>query len=168
MGRKADPGAIVEGRSGGQLPALRSTAHGSVSVEDCADADASSFSSTKETSTATARFSWMAAATPKTPSPTWYGDSIGKWEGDTLVVDTVGFNDKFWFDFAAHPHTEKLHVIERFGGPTSDIWISKSPSMIRALTPGRSLCTATLRCSRIPKSSNTSAMRIIRTCSHSR
>jgi hypothetical protein len=54
---------------------------------------------------------------PKDPNPTWYGDSIGKWEGDTLVVDTVGFNDKFWFDFAGHPHTEKLHVIERFRRP---------------------------------------------------
>ena len=36
------------------------------------------------------------------------------WEGDTLVVDTVGFNDKFWFDFSGHPHTEKLHTIERY------------------------------------------------------
>jgi hypothetical protein len=54
---------------------------------------------------------------PKDPEPTWYGDSIGKWEGNTLVVDTVGFNDKFWFDFAAHPHTEKLHVIERYRRP---------------------------------------------------
>ena len=50
----------------------------------------------------------------KDPDPTWYGDSIGHWEGDTLVIDSIGFNDKFWFDFAAHPHTEKLHVIERF------------------------------------------------------
>ena len=43
----------------------------------------------------------------KDPNPTWYGDSIGKWEGDTLVVDTIGFNDKFWFDFAgASAHRE--------------------------------------------------------------
>jgi len=48
------------------------------------------------------------------PNPTWYGESIGKYEGDTLVIDTVGFNDKFWFDFAGHPHTEKLHTIERY------------------------------------------------------
>jgi hypothetical protein len=54
---------------------------------------------------------------PQDPEPTWYGDSIGKWEGNTLVVDTVGFNDKFWFDFAAHPHTDKLHVIERYRRP---------------------------------------------------
>ena len=51
---------------------------------------------------------------PKDLNPTWFGDSIGKWEGDTLVVDTVGFNDRFWFDFAGHPHTEQLHTIERY------------------------------------------------------
>ena len=56
---------------------------------------------------------------PADPEPTWYGDSIGKWEGDTLVVDSVGFNDKFWFDFAGHPHTEKLHVTERYKRPDS-------------------------------------------------
>ena len=51
---------------------------------------------------------------PKDLNPTWYGDSIGKWDGDTLVVDSVGFNDRFWFDFAGHPHTEQLHVTERY------------------------------------------------------
>jgi hypothetical protein len=51
---------------------------------------------------------------PGDPDPTWYGHSIGKYEGDTLVVDTVGYNDKFWFDFAGNPHTEQLHTIERF------------------------------------------------------
>ncbi|HEY7334212.1 MAG TPA: hypothetical protein VH639_04950 [Bryobacteraceae bacterium] len=51
---------------------------------------------------------------PKDPNPTWYGHSVGHWEGDTLVVDTVGFNDKFWFDFVGHPHTEQLHTIERY------------------------------------------------------
>jgi hypothetical protein len=44
---------------------------------------------------------------------TWMGDSIGKWDGDTLVVDTVGFNDKTWLDNDGHPHTEDLHVVER-------------------------------------------------------
>jgi len=44
---------------------------------------------------------------------TWMGDSIGKWEGDTLVVDTTGFNDKTWLDRAGHPHSEDLHVVER-------------------------------------------------------
>jgi hypothetical protein len=51
---------------------------------------------------------------PKELNPTWYGDSIGNWDGDTLVVDTTGFNDRTWFDFAGHPHTEQLHTIERF------------------------------------------------------
>ncbi len=51
---------------------------------------------------------------PEDPDPTWYGHSIGHWEGNTLVVDTVGFNDKFWFDYKGHPHTEKLHTIERY------------------------------------------------------
>jgi hypothetical protein len=51
---------------------------------------------------------------PDDLDPTWYGHSIGKWEGDTLVVDTIGYNDKFWFDFRGHPHTEQLHTIERY------------------------------------------------------
>jgi len=51
---------------------------------------------------------------PEDPDPTWYGHSIGHYEGQTLVVDTVGFNDKFWFDFRGHPHSEKLHTVERY------------------------------------------------------
>jgi hypothetical protein len=50
---------------------------------------------------------------PKEPNPDWMGHSIGHWEGDTLVVDTVGFNDETWLDNVGHPHTEKLHVTER-------------------------------------------------------
>jgi len=45
---------------------------------------------------------------------TWLGHSIGRWEGDTLVIDTVGFNDKWWFDRRGHPHTKQLHTIERW------------------------------------------------------
>jgi hypothetical protein len=50
---------------------------------------------------------------PKDLPATWMGDSIGKWEGDTLVVDTVGFNDKTWLDHVGHPHSDALHVVER-------------------------------------------------------
>lgn len=50
--------------------------------------------------------------------PTWYGDSIGKWEGDTLVVDTISFNGRPWLDAVGHPRTEKLHVVERYTRPT--------------------------------------------------
>jgi hypothetical protein len=45
--------------------------------------------------------------------PLWMGDSIGHWEGDTLVADTVNFNDKTWLDRVGHPHSDALHVIER-------------------------------------------------------
>lgn len=51
---------------------------------------------------------------PKDPNPAWFGYSIGKWEGDTFVVDTTGFNDQTWLDDPGHPHTEALHAIERF------------------------------------------------------
>jgi len=50
----------------------------------------------------------------KDPNPTYLGDSIGHWEGDTLVVDTIGFNDRTWLDQDGHPHTEALHTVERF------------------------------------------------------
>ena len=56
-------------------------------------------------------------AHPADPNPTWYGDSIARWEGDTLVVDTIGFNERFWFDFVGHPHTGQLHTIERYSRP---------------------------------------------------
>ena len=54
---------------------------------------------------------------PDDINPTWYGHSIGHWEGQTLVIDTVGFNDRFWFDYVGHPHTEALHTIERYTRP---------------------------------------------------
>jgi hypothetical protein len=44
----------------------------------------------------------------------WQGHSIGRWEGNTLVVDTVGFNDLTWFDNYGHLHSDRLHVVERF------------------------------------------------------
>ena len=54
------------------------------------------------------------AATPDDLFPSWFGHSVGRWEGDTLVVDTVGYNDKFWFDSRGTPHTEQLHTIGRW------------------------------------------------------
>ena len=47
-------------------------------------------------------------------TPTAYGHSIGWWEGDTLVVDTTGFNERFWLDRKGLPHTDQLHTVERF------------------------------------------------------
>lgn len=49
---------------------------------------------------------------PKDLTPSWMGDSIGSWSGDTLVVDTVGLNDKTWLDQVGHPHTSALRIIE--------------------------------------------------------
>ncbi|HEY4365515.1 MAG TPA: hypothetical protein VGN17_31430 [Bryobacteraceae bacterium] len=51
---------------------------------------------------------------PKDPNPTWFGYSVGRWDGDTLVVETAGMNDKTWIDTGGHPHSEALHVTERF------------------------------------------------------
>ena len=51
---------------------------------------------------------------PVDPNPTWMGYSVGHWEGETLVVDTAGFNDRGWLDIEGHPHTEALHITERF------------------------------------------------------
>jgi hypothetical protein len=51
---------------------------------------------------------------PTDPNPTWMGYSVGHWEGETLVVDTAGFNDKIWLDIFGHPVSESMHVQERF------------------------------------------------------
>jgi hypothetical protein len=50
----------------------------------------------------------------ETLGPLWMGDSVGHWEGDTLVADTANFNDKTWLDRMGHPHSDALHVVERF------------------------------------------------------
>jgi hypothetical protein len=54
---------------------------------------------------------------PADMNPSWWGDSIGHWEGDQLVVDTTGFNGKTWLDLAGHPASDQLHVIERYSRP---------------------------------------------------
>jgi len=61
----------------------------------------------------------------RTVKPSWYGESIGHYEGDTLVVDTIGLNDKTFVDNYRTPHTTQLHVVERFrlinGGNTLEV-----------------------------------------------
>lgn len=56
----------------------------------------------------------------KDPEPTWMGESIGHWDGDTFIVDTIGFNDKSWLDFYGDPHSDQLHLIERYRRPDRD------------------------------------------------
>jgi hypothetical protein len=51
---------------------------------------------------------------PQNPNPTWLGYSVGHWEGDTLVVNSVGFNDEGWLDVGGNPQTESLRLTERF------------------------------------------------------
>jgi hypothetical protein len=51
---------------------------------------------------------------PVDPHPSFMGYSVGRWEGDTLVVETLGFKDTTWLDFGGHPHTEALRVVERY------------------------------------------------------
>jgi carboxypeptidase family protein len=54
---------------------------------------------------------------PEEADAQWYGDSLGHWEGDTLVVDRVNFEDAVWLDQDAHPHSAKLHIVERYRRP---------------------------------------------------
>jgi hypothetical protein len=61
------------------------------------------------------RIVWLNSKHPEDPDPQYWGHSIGWYEnGDTLVVDTVGLNDRTWLDQVGHPHTERLHLVERY------------------------------------------------------
>jgi hypothetical protein len=51
---------------------------------------------------------------PANRRPTYFGYSLGKWDGDTLVVDTTGFVDDSWIDFSGHPGSDTLHIVERY------------------------------------------------------
>jgi hypothetical protein len=54
-------------------------------------------------------------------NPTYLGHSVGHWDGDTLVVDVVGFNEQTWMDYFGHPHTDMLHVTERWSRPSKNV-----------------------------------------------
>jgi hypothetical protein len=78
-------------------------------------------------------------ALPKDPNPTWMGYSVGKWDGDALVVETSGFNGKTWLDQAGHPATEALQVTERihradFGHLKIDVTINDPKAYTRPWT----------------------------------
>jgi hypothetical protein len=75
-------------------------------------------------------------------TPTWMGDSIGRWDEDTLVVDANGFNDKTWLDNEGHPHSDALHVVERIRRPdrghlVDDITIDDPKTYTKTLTAQR-------------------------------
>ena len=76
---------------------------------------------------------------PAELDPTWFGHSVGRYEGDTLVIDTVGFNDKAWFDGRGTPHTEQLHTVERWtrvdmGHLNTDVLIDDPGAFSRPFT----------------------------------
>jgi hypothetical protein len=71
----------------------------------------------------------------KNPPPTWNGDSVGHWEGDTLVIDSIGFNDKSWLSPDRARHSEELHIIERMrfvanGTYLEDKWTVDDPKAL--------------------------------------
>jgi hypothetical protein len=55
------------------------------------------------------------------PTDSWMGQSVGHWEGDTLVIDVTGFNDQTWFDRAGDFHSDQLHVVERYTRTSPDV-----------------------------------------------
>ncbi len=76
------------------------------------------------------------------PETSWYGESVGHYEGDTLVVDTIGMNDKTPVDIFGTPHTEALHVVERFrpinaGRQVEVIFTVDDPNTFTIVWPGR-------------------------------
>jgi len=76
---------------------------------------------------------------PAELDPTWFGHSIGRYEQDTLVIDTVGFNEKAWFDNRGLPHTPQLHTVERWtrvdrGHLTTEVRIDDPGTFSRPFT----------------------------------
>jgi hypothetical protein len=57
---------------------------------------------------------------PLNLKPLWMGHSIGKWEGETFVIDTIGISDRTWLDRMGHPHSDALHLVERFRRDSPD------------------------------------------------
>jgi hypothetical protein len=70
------------------------------------------------------RVIYLDGRTPPNPDEvvgTFYGNSVGHWEGDTLVAESIGFNTRFWFSNGGLPHTEALRLTERFSRPSRDV-----------------------------------------------
>ena len=78
-------------------------------------------------------------ALPKDPNPSFMGYSVGRWDGDTLVVDSIGFNETSWLDFGGHPHSEALRTTERltrksFGRLEVEVRLDDPKTFTRAFT----------------------------------
>jgi len=59
-------------------------------------------------------------ALPKDPDPAWYGYSVGRWEGDTFVVESMGYDDRTWIDHFGNPHSDQMRLVERYRRPDKD------------------------------------------------
>jgi hypothetical protein len=82
------------------------------------------------------RHVYMNVPHSKNPAPSWYGESVGRFEGDALVIDTIGQNTKTFIDNYRTPHSDKLHVVERFhlieGGKTLEANITiEDPAVLK-------------------------------------
>jgi hypothetical protein len=87
------------------------------------------------------------------PDDTWMGHSVGRWDGDTLVVDVTDFNDRSWFDRAGDFHSDALHLVERFTVMSPDIiWYPRC-----SLSRGRSRCRSIVASNPICSSSSSAA-----------
>ena len=69
------------------------------------------------------------------PADSWMGKSVGRWEGDTLVIDVTDLNDQTWFDRAGNFHSDKLHVVERYTRTSPDVVSYEQPLKIRTSSP---------------------------------
>jgi hypothetical protein len=83
---------------------------------------------------------------PVDPNPAWFGYSVGRWDGDTLVVTTAGFNDRAWLDSAGIPRPNRCASPSASAGATSATWTSRRRSTIRrsSPSPSRSRASASL------------------------
>ena len=79
------------------------------------------------------------------PVDSWMGQSVGRWEGETLVIDVTGLNDQTWFDRAGNHHSDQLHVVERYTRTGPDHLLTRPRSRTRrpSRSPGRSACRST-------------------------
>ena len=73
--------------------------------------------------------------------PTNYGHNIGRWDGDVLIIDSVGYNEDFWFERMGLPHTESVHLVEYFRRPSVDLveyrFVMEDPATYEAPVEGR-------------------------------
>ena len=153
--QRARAAHALQGRPASRVNSSRRTASNSSSCRNCS----ASTSSTSAARTPTAPSTWTAARIRRTLTPTYYGHSIGWWEGDTLVVDTTGFNEGFWIDRRGLPHTEKLRTLERFTRTDArrryELTIDDPGAYTKPWTGGTSTCAG----KQTPSCSNTCASR---------